>query len=349
MLPSGAVPPNPAELLGSPAMRRLLADLRLSYDYVVVDTTPVLPVADASVLSRLVDGMVVVANAGRVRRRQLAQSEKDLTQVSARILGVVLNGVRRDEESYTYRAGTSPAVGADESRAPRRSAGSTGRMTGDAAGRARGRLASVLVVCTGNICRSPAAELLLRAGLGQGAGIRVASAGIRAMVGASVAPQMAGRLRDRGIDPAGFAARQLDPAEVRGADVVLTMTAEQRAAVVSRTPAAVRRTFTLREFADLARLSDLDPGGGPADRLSALVAAAPLARARRAAQVAQDDIDDPYGRQDEVFERVLAEIETAVGALLDALTMAALSRCVTCRRPGDLRTSPASGRIHAVG
>ena len=121
VLPSGPVPPNPAELLGSPAMRRLLADLRLSYDYVVVDTTPVLPVADASVLSRLVDGMVVVANAGRVRRRQLAQSEKDLTQVSANILGVVLNGVRRDEESYTYRAATSTAASPEDSPAARTS------------------------------------------------------------------------------------------------------------------------------------------------------------------------------------------------------------------------------------
>jgi protein-tyrosine phosphatase len=182
------------------------------------------------------------------------------------------------------------------------------------------RIASVLVVCTGNICRSPAAELLLRAGLAQGAGIRVASAGIRAMAGASIAPQMAGRLRDRGIDPTGWTARQLDPVEVRSADVVLTMTADQRAAVVSRTPSAVRRTFTLREFADLAQLSDLDPGGGPADRLIALVAAAPLARSRRGAQMAQDDIDDPYERPDDVFQRVLAEIETAVDRLLSALT-----------------------------
>jgi protein-tyrosine phosphatase len=180
--------------------------------------------------------------------------------------------------------------------------------------------ASVLVVCTGNICRSPAAELLLRAGLGE-AGIRVASVGTRAVAGAPVAPQMAARLRDRGIDPAGFLAAQLDPAEVRSADLVLTMTAEQRAAVVSGTPAAVRRTFTLREFADLAQLSNLEPGSGPADRLGALVAAAPLARARRAAHLAQDDIDDPYGREDEVFDRVLVEIETAVGTLLDVLTL----------------------------
>jgi len=178
----------------------------------------------------------------------------------------------------------------------------------------------VLVVCTGNICRSPAAEFLLRAGLDRVAGMEVASAGLRAVVGASIAPQMAERLRERGIDPAGWTASQLDPGEVRSADVVLTMTAEQRAAVVARTPTAVRRTFTLREFADLARLSDLGPAARPADRLTALVAAAPQARARRAAQASLDDIDDPFGREDAVFDRVLAEIDTAVGTVLDVLT-----------------------------
>lgn len=113
VLPSGPVPPNPAELLGSPAMRRLVASLRSAYDYVVVDTAPVLPVADASVLSRLVDGMVLVAHADRVRRRQLLQSKTDLTQVSARILGVVLNGIRRDEETYSYRGATRPGSAAE--------------------------------------------------------------------------------------------------------------------------------------------------------------------------------------------------------------------------------------------
>jgi capsular exopolysaccharide synthesis family protein len=119
VLPSGAVPPNPAELLGSPVMRAVVADLRSRYDYVVLDTTPVLPVADASVLSGVVDGMVVVANARRVRRRQLTQGLGDLSQVSARVLGVVLNQVRRDEETYSYAhtgsdaeptAGELPAV-----------------------------------------------------------------------------------------------------------------------------------------------------------------------------------------------------------------------------------------------
>ncbi|WP_448621145.1 polysaccharide biosynthesis tyrosine autokinase [Geodermatophilus sp. URMC 65] len=122
VLPSGAVPPNPAELLGSPAMRRLLADLRVRYDHVVVDTTPVLPVADASVLSRVVDGVVVVANARRVRRRQLVQGLGDLDQVSARVLGVVLNQVRRDEESYSYgrnEGAAAPAARVPDARATR--------------------------------------------------------------------------------------------------------------------------------------------------------------------------------------------------------------------------------------
>ena len=103
VLPSGTVPPNPTELLGSPAMRWLVEQMRRSYDYVVMDTSPLLPVADATVLAGLVDGTIVVANVGRVRRMQLVQALANLERVSARVLGVVLNQVRRDEETYTYR------------------------------------------------------------------------------------------------------------------------------------------------------------------------------------------------------------------------------------------------------
>ncbi len=124
VLPSGPVPPNPAELLDSPAMRALLARLRTRYDHVVVDTTPVLPVADASVLSRVVDGMVVVANARRARRRHLAQSLGDLSRVSAGVLGVVLNQVRRDEDAYTYeRKAGGPELPAGRARTEGAAAG----------------------------------------------------------------------------------------------------------------------------------------------------------------------------------------------------------------------------------
>lgn len=128
VLAAGPVPPNPAELLDSPAMRALVAEARTRYDHVVVDTTPVLPVADASVLSRVVDAVVVVANARLARRRHLTQSLGDLSKVSARVLGVVVNQVRRDEDSYTYGRTQEPppAIGAD---------GPAGRSAATPAGR----------------------------------------------------------------------------------------------------------------------------------------------------------------------------------------------------------------------
>jgi succinoglycan biosynthesis transport protein ExoP len=110
VLASGPVPPNPAELLGSPAMRRLIASLRTTYDYVVIDTAPLLPVADTAVLSRLVDGTVLVAQAGRVRRGEVVQALANLAQVDARVLGVVLNRVRRDEDAYAYEPSEAPAA-----------------------------------------------------------------------------------------------------------------------------------------------------------------------------------------------------------------------------------------------
>jgi len=175
----------------------------------------------------------------------------------------------------------------------------------------------VLVVCTGNICRSPAAELLLRAGLGGDDGVVVSSAGLGALAGEPVAAPMSGMLAARGVGTAGFTARQLQPPAIRSAGLVLTMTAAQRSAVVSRLPAAVRRTFTLREVADLARLAGNLPGT-PADRLAALVAQAPRLRALRTGP-RDDDIEDPYGRPDEVFARVLDRIDGAVAELLGAL------------------------------
>jgi protein-tyrosine phosphatase len=182
----------------------------------------------------------------------------------------------------------------------------------------RGSAAAVLVVCEGNICRSPAAELLWRAAVGSR--FPVASAGLRARVGEPVHEPIARLLRARGLSPDGVG-RQLTPELVGAADLVLTMTTAQRAGVLSWAPGAVRRTFTLREFAGLVAL--IDPAGlpGPADpaaRLAALVDAAPRARARRG--VAADDVEDPYRRPDDVAARAVALIADAVDGIATALT-----------------------------
>ena len=103
VLASGPIPPNPSELLGSKAMQELLAAAMATYDFVVVDTAPLLAVTDAVVLSHYVGGTVVVAQSERVRRPQLQQSLEKLDAVEARMLGVVLNRVHGGSRgAYTY-------------------------------------------------------------------------------------------------------------------------------------------------------------------------------------------------------------------------------------------------------
>ena len=126
VLTAGAVPPNPAELPGSPMMAQVLAGLRTTYRYVVVDAAPLLPVADSAILSHAVDGTALVGNVTKVTRHQLTEGLAILERASARVLGVVLNQVRRADDVYGYAArGTgdtasaaAPSGGDDGSVAP---------------------------------------------------------------------------------------------------------------------------------------------------------------------------------------------------------------------------------------
>lgn len=103
ILPSGQVPPNPSELLGSTAMARLLEEAADQYDMVLVDTPPLLPVTDAAILARLTGGALVVVGADKLHRAHLAESIASLETVNARVLGLVLNRmVRRGGDAYTY-------------------------------------------------------------------------------------------------------------------------------------------------------------------------------------------------------------------------------------------------------
>ncbi len=176
---------------------------------------------------------------------------------------------------------------------------------------------SVLVVCTGNICRSPAAQLVLGAALDDS--VVVASAGTGAVVGAPVAPVMARLLSDRGLDPSGFVARSLTEDLVRSGDLVLTMTRRHRAAVLELAPSALRRTFLVTELASIAeRLGTGAPGADDAARLAA-AAAAPRARASLDLERDAPDVEDPYGRSEDVYRRVLDRIEADARRLVAAL------------------------------
>jgi capsular exopolysaccharide synthesis family protein len=103
VLPTGELPPNPSELLGSQRMQSLLDDLAAQVDVVIIDSPPLLPVTDAAVLARHVDGVLLVVEAGRTRRGAAQHAVESLRQVNANVLGVVLNAVpRRRGGGYSY-------------------------------------------------------------------------------------------------------------------------------------------------------------------------------------------------------------------------------------------------------
>jgi succinoglycan biosynthesis transport protein ExoP len=102
VLPSGELPPNPAELLGSQRMQELLHELAQQVDIVLIDGPPVLPVADAAVLAQAVDGVLLVLYAGKTRRETARHAVESLRQVGANLVGVVLNAVPTHKSSYYY-------------------------------------------------------------------------------------------------------------------------------------------------------------------------------------------------------------------------------------------------------
>jgi polysaccharide biosynthesis transport protein len=123
VLPSGRIPPNPSELLGSAAMERLLGQLTSSYDVVLLDTPPLLPVTDAAMLSSLVGGSLLVIGADRVHRPQLQQAIESLQTAGAHLHGVVVNKIARQESAaYAYDGGYEPmpVVEAIAAAAPKR-------------------------------------------------------------------------------------------------------------------------------------------------------------------------------------------------------------------------------------
>jgi protein-tyrosine-phosphatase len=181
----------------------------------------------------------------------------------------------------------------------------------------------VLLVCNGNICRSALAERLGLAYVGEilgdeAAGIRLMSAGTRAVVDSGMHPDSALVLRGLGAEAGDFRARQFVGSMAAEADLVLTMTRGQRREILHAAPRALARTFTLREAADLiAGLEDDQklPGRDLAGRARNLVKAMAGARSHRHSGE-DDDVRDPAQQPLEVHEEVG---EAIVAALLPVL------------------------------
>ena len=101
-LTGGVIPPNPSELLGSEKMKNLLQRAKEQYDYVLIDTPPVMPVTDALIVSRFVDGMILVIASAEVKVEMARDVKNQLVHAGANILGVVLNKVRSEHHGYGY-------------------------------------------------------------------------------------------------------------------------------------------------------------------------------------------------------------------------------------------------------
>jgi capsular exopolysaccharide synthesis family protein len=125
VLTSGAIPPNPSELLGSLAAQKVLSELRANFDYVIVDSSPLLAVTDAAILAANSDGALIMARFGRTKREHLTHAVGALQDVGAPLLGVVFTMTpMRGNASYNYNY-----YGNDSTRRPSPSERSANQQT----------------------------------------------------------------------------------------------------------------------------------------------------------------------------------------------------------------------------
>ncbi|GIG53792.1 arsenate reductase/protein-tyrosine-phosphatase family protein [Demequina activiva] len=167
----------------------------------------------------------------------------------------------------------------------------------------------VLTVCTGNICRSPAAALLLEHYLGEL--VTTASAGTHALVGHGIPTSMRECLAGAGIDGSHHVAQMLTPAIAREHDIVIAMTAPQRIDIVRQTPGVLRRTFLLDELALAARAQMELAGETPRARLADVPHAIQRFRPQLAVRDVRD-IPDPYGGSSALYEEVFEAIASSI-------------------------------------
>jgi protein-tyrosine phosphatase len=183
-------------------------------------------------------------------------------------------------------------------------------------------MTSILVVCTGNICRSPMAEGLLRAAVRRRLGDRapeVSSAGTAGWEGSPAMPESIEAASELGVDIEDHRGRKLTIEMARAADLLLCMATEHRKAIASAAPELAGRAFTLKELVRLLEVLPA-PAGSVAEAFVPRIVEADAAR--RAAAVPpsrDDDIADPLGQPPEAYRAIAWELGEWTERLIDGL------------------------------
>lgn len=102
IISSGRTPPNPTELLSSKQMKNMILEMKQDYDFIIIDTPPILPVSDAIALSAVVDGVLLVTRWGKTAKQLVIEAKHALTLANAPLIGAILNDVRPIYGEYYY-------------------------------------------------------------------------------------------------------------------------------------------------------------------------------------------------------------------------------------------------------
>ena len=187
----------------------------------------------------------------------------------------------------------------------------------------------ILLVCTGNTCRSPMAEALFRRlAAERGVGVEVKSAGVAALGGQPMSSHAADVLRSRGVEPGGFRSTEIDRRLTQWADLILTMTSHHKRQLLEMFPEAVEKTYALKEFAGVdAETAALhkERESLTAELQMKLALGQPVDGAERnrlyelERRLPSVDISDPIGGSRARYEQTAEEIEAAIRRVLDRL------------------------------